>query len=151
MNPRATILIPASKQKIPMKYGSVFSCRCRAEVLVRGGPCQSDAGRGTPGRPVHSDLSSPTGHQDFCPCMGGERGGWRTRGEHRARKAQGTGLQRWTGAGSLPGPHCFPGSWPTVLALPRRRWLFHAGLRAHQMPQRSHPSGNSAGTAYPHI
>jgi hypothetical protein len=27
MNPRATILIPASKQKIPMKYGSVFSCK----------------------------------------------------------------------------------------------------------------------------
>lgn len=26
MKPRATILIPASKQKIPMKYGSVFSC-----------------------------------------------------------------------------------------------------------------------------
>lgn len=93
MNPRATILIPASKQKIPMKYGSVFSCRCRAEVLVRGGPCQSDAGRGTPGHPVHSDLSSPTGHQDICPCTGGERGDWRTRGGHRARKAQGTGCR----------------------------------------------------------
>jgi len=25
--PRATILIPASKQKIPIKYGSVFSYR----------------------------------------------------------------------------------------------------------------------------
>lgn len=35
MNPRATILIPASKQKIPMKYGSVFSYGMRSRVPVR--------------------------------------------------------------------------------------------------------------------
>lgn len=37
MNPRATILIPASKQKIPMKYGSVFSCGMRSMGAGKGG------------------------------------------------------------------------------------------------------------------
>lgn len=36
MNPRATILMPASKQKIPMKYGSVFSCRMRSRGAGKG-------------------------------------------------------------------------------------------------------------------
>lgn len=58
MNPRATILIPASKQKIPMKYGSVFSCGMRSKGAGKEGDRLNQMQtKAHPDCPLHSDHS----------------------------------------------------------------------------------------------
>lgn len=138
MNPRATILIPASKQKIPMKYGSVFSCRCRAEVLVRGGRVSQTQAEAHPATQPTLTYPLLPDTRTSAPVQVGREGAGGLREGTEREKPRGPAAETM-GAGSHPGPDCFPWSWPMVLALPPRRWLFHAGLRARRMPQRSHP------------
>lgn len=115
MNPRATILIPASKQKIPMKYGSVFSCRMRSTGAGKGGIYfirwrQSHA----PATP--STLTTPLSHMTAGHrCWANPTYRWELSASLKESaeqgKPRGSQLQKWMGVGVTLKPDFFPGGW----------------------------------------